>query len=138
MNYYDHVLLVFLLNFVVYSNLGFFRINMSENNHHHQQQQQQRFQLGTIGALSLSVVSSVSIVICNKALITTLGFCFGQYVPSNTYILLHYASFLFYSFFYLYIHSSNELSREQYKNKNTIIPPFVSFEANYQTQCVDV
>lgn len=37
-----------------------------------------RFQLGTIGALSLSVVSSVSIVICNKALISTLGFCFGQ------------------------------------------------------------
>ncbi|KAL7194720.1 hypothetical protein ACSBR1_035039 [Camellia fascicularis] len=37
----------------------------------------QRFQLGTIGALSLSVVSSVSIVICNKALITTLGFSFA-------------------------------------------------------------
>ncbi|XP_028073768.1 uncharacterized protein LOC114276176 isoform X3 [Camellia sinensis] len=35
------------------------------------------FQLGTIGTLSLSVVSSVSIVICNKALITTLGFNFG-------------------------------------------------------------
>ncbi|XP_028073767.1 uncharacterized protein LOC114276176 isoform X2 [Camellia sinensis] len=34
------------------------------------------FQLGTIGTLSLSVVSSVSIVICNKALITTLGFNF--------------------------------------------------------------
>ena len=38
----------------------------------------QRFQLGTIGALSLSVVSSVSIVICNKALISTLGFTFGK------------------------------------------------------------
>ena len=38
----------------------------------------QRFQLGTIGALSLSVVSSVSIVICNKALISTLGFTFGE------------------------------------------------------------
>ncbi|KAL0284182.1 UNVERIFIED_CONTAM: UDP-xylose transporter 3 [Sesamum angustifolium] len=37
----------------------------------------QRYQLGTIGALSLSVVSSVSIVICNKALISTLGFTFG-------------------------------------------------------------
>ncbi|CAK9164096.1 unnamed protein product [Ilex paraguariensis] len=37
----------------------------------------QRFQLGTIGALSLSVVSSVSIVICNKALISTLGFTFA-------------------------------------------------------------
>lgn len=37
-----------------------------------------RFQLGTVGALSLSVVSSVSIVICNKALITTLGFKFGE------------------------------------------------------------
>lgn len=37
-----------------------------------------RYQLGTIGALSLSVVSSVSIVICNKALISTLGFCFGE------------------------------------------------------------
>lgn len=33
--------------------------------------------LGTVGALSLSVISSVAIVICNKTLITTLGFCFG-------------------------------------------------------------
>lgn len=38
----------------------------------------ERFQLGTIGALILSVVSSVSIVICNKALISTLGFSFGM------------------------------------------------------------
>lgn len=38
----------------------------------------ERVQLGTIGALTLSVVSSVSIVICNKALISTLGFCFGM------------------------------------------------------------
>lgn len=37
------------------------------------------FQLGTVGALTLSVVSSVSIVICNKALISTLGFTFGLY-----------------------------------------------------------
>lgn len=44
----------------------------------------QQFQLGTIGALSLSVVSSVSIVICNKALISTLGFTFGEqsFVPT--------------------------------------------------------
>lgn len=34
--------------------------------------------IGTVGALSLSVVSSVSIVICNKALISTLGFTFGE------------------------------------------------------------
>lgn len=39
----------------------------------------QRLQLGTIGALTLSVVSSVSIVICNKALISTLGFTFGNF-----------------------------------------------------------
>ncbi|KAG1338966.1 UDP-xylose transporter 3 [Cocos nucifera] len=38
----------------------------------------ERFQLGTVGALSLSVVSSVSIVICNKALISSLGFTFGE------------------------------------------------------------
>lgn len=38
----------------------------------------QRFQLGTVGALSLSVVSSVSIVICNKALMSTLAFNFGE------------------------------------------------------------
>lgn len=38
----------------------------------------ERFQLGTIGALTLSVFSSVSIVICNKALISTLGFGFGM------------------------------------------------------------
>jgi solute carrier family 35 protein E3 len=31
-----------------------------------------------VGALSLSVVSSVSIVICNKALMSALGFIFGM------------------------------------------------------------
>ncbi|KAF9597695.1 hypothetical protein IFM89_021173 [Coptis chinensis] len=41
-----------------------------------------KFQLGTVGALSLSVVSSVSIVICNKALITTLGFHFATTLTS--------------------------------------------------------
>lgn len=40
----------------------------------------QRFQLGTVGALGLSVVSSVSIVICNKALISTLGSIFGEII----------------------------------------------------------
>jgi solute carrier family 35 protein E3 len=34
-------------------------------------------QLGVIGSLALSVASSVAIVICNKALISTLGFPFG-------------------------------------------------------------
>ena len=34
-------------------------------------------QMGVIGALFLSVASSVSIVICNKALMTNLGFPFG-------------------------------------------------------------
>ncbi|KAH7863552.1 hypothetical protein Vadar_019010 [Vaccinium darrowii] len=54
-----------------------------------------RFQLGTIGALSLSVVSSVSIVICNKALISTLGFCFATTLTSwhllVTFCSLHVA-----------------------------------------------
>lgn len=40
----------------------------------------ERFQLGTVGALTLSVVSSVSIVICNKALISSLGFTFGKFL----------------------------------------------------------
>lgn len=40
----------------------------------------ERFQLGTVGALSLSVVSSVSIVICNKALMSSLGFHFGKFM----------------------------------------------------------
>lgn len=35
-------------------------------------------QLGVIGALFLSVASSVSIVICNKALMSNLGFPFGN------------------------------------------------------------
>ena len=35
------------------------------------------FQLGVVGALFLSVASSVSIVICNKALMSNLGFPFG-------------------------------------------------------------
>nr|DAD25806.1 TPA_asm: hypothetical protein HUJ06_027274 [Nelumbo nucifera] len=54
-----------------------------------------RFQLGTIGALSLSVVSSVSIVICNKALISSLGFTFATTLTSwhllVTFCSLHVA-----------------------------------------------
>lgn len=55
----------------------------------------QKFQLGTVGALSLSVVSSVSIVICNKALISTLGFTFATTLTSwhllVTFCSLHIA-----------------------------------------------
>ncbi|KAJ4977939.1 hypothetical protein NE237_008719 [Protea cynaroides] len=55
----------------------------------------ERFHLGTIGALSLSVVSSVSIVICNKALISTLGFTFATTLTSwhllVTFCSLHVA-----------------------------------------------
>lgn len=40
----------------------------------------EQFQLGTVGALSLSVVSSVSIVICNKALMSSLHFIFGKFI----------------------------------------------------------
>ncbi|EPS65961.1 hypothetical protein M569_08813, partial [Genlisea aurea] len=54
-----------------------------------------RFQLGTIGALTLSVVSSVSIVICNKALMSTLRFNFATTLTSwhllVTYCSLHVA-----------------------------------------------
>lgn len=39
-------------------------------------------QLGVIGSLALSVASSVAIVICNKALISFLGFPFGTFVNS--------------------------------------------------------
>lgn len=55
----------------------------------------ERFQLGTVGALSLSVVSSVSIVICNKALISSLGFHFATTLTSwhllVTFCSLHVA-----------------------------------------------
>ncbi|GKV09613.1 hypothetical protein SLEP1_g21086 [Rubroshorea leprosula] len=55
----------------------------------------QRFRLGTVGALSLSVVSSVSIVICNKALISTLAFTFATTLTSwhllVTFCSLHVA-----------------------------------------------
>ncbi|KAH8490565.1 hypothetical protein Peur_066070 [Populus x canadensis] len=55
----------------------------------------QKFQLGTVGALGLSVVSSVSIVICNKALISTLGFTFATTLTSwhllVTFCSLHVA-----------------------------------------------
>ncbi|CAM6101169.1 unnamed protein product [Calypogeia fissa] len=55
-------------------------------------------QLGTFGALSLSVISSVSIVICNKALISTLGFCFATTLTSwhllVTFCSLHVAQWL--------------------------------------------
>lgn len=53
------------------------------------------FQLGVIGALFLSVASSVSIVICNKALITNLAFPFATTLTSwhlmVTYCTLHVA-----------------------------------------------
>lgn len=53
------------------------------------------FQLGTIGALTLSVVSSVSIVICNKALMSTLHFIFATTLTSwhllVTFCSLHLA-----------------------------------------------
>ncbi|EPS61371.1 hypothetical protein M569_13426, partial [Genlisea aurea] len=54
-----------------------------------------RFQLGVVGALFLSVASSVSIVICNKALMTNLGFQFATTLTSwhlmMTYCTLHVA-----------------------------------------------
>ncbi|KAL5998346.1 UDP-xylose transporter 1 [Asimina triloba] len=53
------------------------------------------FQLGVIGALALSVVSSVAIVICNKALISTLEFPFVTTLTSwhlmVTFCTLHVA-----------------------------------------------
>jgi solute carrier family 35, member E3 len=48
----------------------------------------EKFQLGTVGALGLSVVSSVSIVICNKALMSSLGFNFG--VRSDRFLHLSF------------------------------------------------
>ncbi|VAH34525.1 unnamed protein product [Triticum turgidum subsp. durum] len=52
-------------------------------------------QLGVIGSLALSVASSVAIVICNKALISTLGFPFATTLTSwhlmVTYCTLHVA-----------------------------------------------
>lgn len=56
------------------------------------------FQLGTIGALTLSVVSSVSIVICNKALMSSLHFNFATTLTSwhllVTFCSLHVAQLL--------------------------------------------
>ncbi|KAL8501414.1 hypothetical protein ACS0TY_020810 [Phlomoides rotata] len=53
------------------------------------------FQLGVMGALFLSVASSVSIVICNKALMSNLGFKFATTLTSwhlmVTYCSLHVA-----------------------------------------------
>nr|GMD64538.1 UDP-xylose transporter 1 [Ipomoea batatas]GMD69461.1 UDP-xylose transporter 1 [Ipomoea batatas] len=53
------------------------------------------FQVGVIGALFLSVASSVSIVICNKALMSNLGFKFATTLTSwhlmVTYCTLHVA-----------------------------------------------
>uniref|UniRef100_A0A3Q7GSJ2 Sugar phosphate transporter domain-containing protein n=1 Tax=Solanum lycopersicum TaxID=4081 RepID=A0A3Q7GSJ2_SOLLC len=53
------------------------------------------FQLGVVGALFLSVTSSVSIVICNKALMSNLGFPFATTLTSwhlmLTYVTLHVA-----------------------------------------------
>ncbi|KAF0902072.1 hypothetical protein E2562_012853 [Oryza meyeriana var. granulata] len=53
------------------------------------------FQLSVIGSLALSVASSVAIVICNKALISTLGFPFATTLTSwhlmMTFCTLHVA-----------------------------------------------
>ncbi|KAG8071520.1 hypothetical protein GUJ93_ZPchr0006g46226 [Zizania palustris] len=53
------------------------------------------FQLGVIGSLTLSVASSVAIVLCNKALISTLGFPFATTLTSwhlmMTFCTLHVA-----------------------------------------------
>ncbi|CAL5030981.1 unnamed protein product [Urochloa decumbens] len=53
------------------------------------------FQLGVIGSLALSVASSVAIVICNKALMSTLGFPFATTLTSwhlmVTFCTLHVA-----------------------------------------------
>ncbi|KAH1255486.1 UDP-xylose transporter 3 [Glycine max] len=55
----------------------------------------EKLQLGTVGALSLSVVSSVSIVICNKALMSSLHFIFATTLTSwhllVTFCSLHVA-----------------------------------------------
>ncbi|KAL8167820.1 hypothetical protein V2J09_009319 [Rumex salicifolius] len=54
-----------------------------------------KLQLGVVGALFLSVASSVSIVICNKALMSNLGFPFATTLTSwhlmVTYCTLHLA-----------------------------------------------
>ncbi|MCL7050531.1 hypothetical protein MKW94_026892 [Papaver nudicaule] len=54
-----------------------------------------RLQLGVIGALALSVTSSVAIVICNKALMSNLGFPFATTLTSwhlmVTFCTLHVA-----------------------------------------------
>ncbi|KAK8695961.1 hypothetical protein V6N13_001102 [Hibiscus sabdariffa] len=54
------------------------------------------FQMGVIGALFLSVASSVSIVICNKALMSNLGFPFATTLTSwhlmVTFCTLHAAN----------------------------------------------
>ncbi|KAI3995937.1 hypothetical protein MKX01_006832 [Papaver californicum] len=54
-----------------------------------------RLQLGVIGALALSVASSVAIVICNKALMSNLGFPFATTLTSwhlmVTFCTLHVA-----------------------------------------------
>merc|ERR1719183_3205534 len=52
-------------------------------------------ELGTLGALSLSVMSSVSIVVCNKFLISTLGFHYATTLTCGhlaiTGLFLHFA-----------------------------------------------
>ena len=66
----------------------------------------QRFQLGTVGALSLLVVSSVSILICNKELISSLAFFFGQwFMPLFSFLFFDGMQMTF-RFFILLIHQS--------------------------------
>lgn len=66
------------------------------------------FQLGVFGALFLSVASSVSIVICNKALMSNLGFPFGnQYFSfvfsTDLFSFNYYTLISFLNFYYTFI-----------------------------------
>lgn len=71
----------------------------------------ERFQLGTVGALTLSVVSSVSIVICNKALMSSLHFIFGKITSLLIVVASLYPCFVFYfcHFFVSFISSFTNL-----------------------------
>lgn len=69
------------------------------------------FQLGVVGALFLSVASSVSIVIVNKALMSNLGFPFGKF---HIWIFLGFFFVLvklIYGWIFVFLTNSNNIDK---------------------------
>lgn len=96
------------------------------------------FQLGVNGALFLSVASSVSIVICNKALMSNLGFSFGMCINFSRIIinLLHQLEWLI---FLIMIHHLSATTLTSWHLMVTYCTLHVARRLNiFETKSIDI